>query len=125
MNLRIRLLAFLLAFFCASAAAAEIPTSGKLAASLRQQVTQCWSPPAGPRDGVPTVVVLDIHFSIDGEVAAQPTLVSRLDREDADVRSAVEQAIKAVYACAPYKLPQTQYNVWRETIIRFDPRDIQ
>jgi len=38
------------------------------------------------------------------------------------MRAAVDAARRAIYTCAPYKLPADKYNVWRDITVDFDPR---
>ncbi len=100
-------------------------TGQALAMSFHQQIYRCWNPPV-PADGKQAIIVrLDVHFDVDGKVVSPPTPNNRLDSNDPGVRAAIEAATKAVYACAPYKLPAAQYSVWKEIVITFDPSVLQ
>jgi len=41
---------------------------------------------------------------------------------DPYVLGAIEAARRAIYTCAPYKLPRERYGEWRDITINFDPR---
>jgi hypothetical protein len=91
---------------------------------VAQQVLRCWSPPTSAQGGKGIVVRLNIRLSIDGRLTAMPTPAERLDMSDTDVKVWLLAATKAVYACAPYKLPAERYSLWKEIVIVFDPRSL-
>jgi hypothetical protein len=91
---------------------------------VAQQVLRCWNPPISPQGGKGIVVRLNISLSIDGRLTAMPTPAEQLDVKDSDVKAALIAATKAVYACAPYKLPPAQYYMWKDIAITFDPRSL-
>lgn len=95
-----------------------------LATSFYQQIKRCWNPPIpSNRHGV-VVVRLDVHLNVDGQVAAPPRHDSQLDISDPYVHAAAEAATRAVYSCAPYKLPAARYQEWQEIEVVFDPRNL-
>ena len=108
-----------------TANAADAPqVAGDLAIVFVQQIYRCWLPPIRADGSKAIVVRLDVHLNIDGQVAEAPTLVDRLDTSDPLVHEAVSGATKAVYGCAPYKLPSAQYEKWKEIVVVFDPRSL-
>ncbi len=96
--------------------------------SLRNQIAQCWSPPAGAPNANDLVVNYDLFLNPDGSVAQTPHLTA--DSMSAVIRNpytraAAEAAERAIYQCAPYKLPQDRYSEWREiNPFHFDPRQM-
>lgn len=96
--------------------------------ALRNQVAQCWSPPAGaPR---PEDLVVDFYVTLnpDGSVAQMPQLSPNSAAAAAQnpyTRAAAEAARRAIMTCQPYKLPADRYNQWREIDpLHFDPRQM-
>jgi hypothetical protein len=96
--------------------------------SLRNQIAQCWSPPVGAPNPEKLVVVFDLFLNADGSVAQPPQLIAdsaAAAASDPFVRAAAEAARRAIYTCAPYKLPANRYSQWREiNPFIFDPRQM-
>ncbi|HEV2561305.1 MAG TPA: hypothetical protein VGT78_04125 [Rhizomicrobium sp.] len=96
--------------------------------SLRNQIAQCWSPPIGAPHPEQLVVVFDLFLNSDGSVAQPPQLAAdsaAAAASDPYVRAAVEAARRAIFTCAPYKLPANRYSQWREiNPFIFDPRQM-
>jgi outer membrane biosynthesis protein TonB len=96
--------------------------------ALRSQIAQCWSPPIGAPKSEELVVDFDLLLNADGSVAQPPQLTedsaARAAR-DPYTRAAVEAARRAIFTCAPYKLPADRYAQWREiNPFHFDPRQM-
>jgi outer membrane biosynthesis protein TonB len=96
--------------------------------ALRSQIAQCWSPPIGAPDAQDLIVDFDLLLNPDGSVAQPPQLVGDSVSRAATnpyTRAAAEAARRAIYECAPYKLPQDRYSQWREiNPFHFDPRQM-
>jgi outer membrane biosynthesis protein TonB len=94
--------------------------------ALRSQIAQCWSPPVGAPRSEELVVDFDLFLNPDGSVAQPPQLVANSAAAaagDPYTRAAAEAAQRAIYECAPYKLPADRYSQWREiNPFHFDPR---
>jgi hypothetical protein len=90
--------------------------------ALRNQIAQCWSPPAGAPNPEELVVDFFVQLNPDGSVAqAMP----RTQPQNSYARAAVESARRAIFTCQPYKLPADRYNQWREIDpLHFDPRQM-
>jgi outer membrane biosynthesis protein TonB len=99
-----------------------------LADALRSQIQPCWSPPVGAPHPERLVVTFHLFLNPDGSVAQPPQLTGDSESEvarDPFFQAAAEAARRAIYTCAPYKLPADQYQEWREiTAFRFDPREM-
>jgi outer membrane biosynthesis protein TonB len=89
--------------------------------ALRNQIAQCWSPPVGAPHPEQLIVSFEMFLNPDGSVAQPPQL---LDSSSTDPfgRAAAEAARRAIYTCAPYKLPAERYAQWRDITLKFDPR---
>jgi outer membrane biosynthesis protein TonB len=95
--------------------------------SLRNQIQQCWSPPVGAPHPEELVVQFDLFLKPDGSVAQPPQLSAESESaaaHDSFTRAAAEAARRAIYTCAPYKLPADRYNQWQEITLNFDPRQM-
>jgi type IV secretory pathway VirB10-like protein len=99
-----------------------------LSSALSSQVQQCWSPPVGAPDPRKLVVDFDLFLNQDGSIAQPPQLVGNsaaAAASDPYVRAAAEAARRAIYTCAPYKLPADRYSQWNEiNPFHFDPRQM-
>jgi hypothetical protein len=97
--------------------------------ALRNQIEQCmnWGLVASAPNAQNIVVSVDLTLNPDGSVAQRPQLESESASEAAQdpyVRAAAEAAMRAIHVCAPYKLPAERYADWRDSVVRFSPRDI-
>jgi hypothetical protein len=95
--------------------------------SLRSQIQQCWNPPVGAPDPRELVVQFDLFLKPDGSVAQPPQLSGESESaaaHDSFTRAAAEAARRAIYTCAPYKLPADRYSQWQEITLNFDPRQM-
>ena len=90
--------------------------------ALRNQIAQCWSPPAGAPRPEDLVVDFFVRLNPDGSVAQ---VTSASVPQNSYMRAAVEAARRAIMTCQPYKLPADRYNQWREIDpLHFDPRQM-
>lgn len=90
--------------------------------ALRNQIAQCWSPPAGAPHPEDLIVDFFVQLNPDGSVAM---VTSRTPPQNSYVRAAIESARRAIFTCQPYKLPADRYNQWREIDpLHFDPRQM-
>ena len=93
--------------------------------SLRNQIEQCWTPPTGAPHPEQLVVFMSLSLNRDGTVAQTPRLTGdSAGSHDPYVQAAAESATRAINVCAPYKLPPDRYADWRDSTIKFDPRDL-
>ncbi|HEY5339271.1 MAG TPA: hypothetical protein VIJ85_13775 [Rhizomicrobium sp.] len=96
--------------------------------SLRSQIAQCWSPPVGAPHAEDLIVDFDLLLNQDGSVAQPPQLTgdsAQAASGNPYTRAAAEAARRAIYECAPYKLPADRYSQWREiNPFHFDPRQM-
>ena len=87
------------------------------ASLFMQQVDRCWK-----RPGTRTVVRLAVHLNIYGQLVEPPRSVDQFNSDNPQIRDAIVAATNAVYACAPYKLPESRYREWAMLNLVFDPR---
>ena len=99
----------------------------QLSDALRSEIAPCWSPPVDAPNPSDLVVEFELFLNPDGSVARPPQLAASSAAAAANnsyTRAAAEAARRAIYTCAPYKLPANQYNQWRDIEIQFDPRQM-
>ena len=104
---------------------AQTAMTADLVDSLRSQIMACWSPPVGAPKGADLVVDFDLLLNPDGSVAQPPQLTanSRAAAGDPYARAAAEAARRAIYTCAPYKLPAEQIRTMaRNQSVPFRPK---
>ncbi len=92
---------------------------------VRQQIEQCWNPPAGAKEAHDLVVEISAEVGPDGRVlTAQITSTARMG--DPLYRSAAESAKRAVLnpQCSPLKLPPEKYEQWKTLDLTFNPKDL-
>ena len=99
-----------------------------LADTLKNEIEQCWSPPAGAPHPEQLIVYVSLALNPDGSVARAPQLAAQSVAASAGnpfFRAAADAAMRAIYVCAPYRnLPADRYSDWRDSTIKFDPRDL-
>ncbi len=95
--------------------------------ALKNQIAQCWNPPVGAPHPERLIPVFQLFLNPDGNVAQPPQLSAdsaAAASSDPFMRAAAEAARRAIYTCAPYKLPADKYSTWRAITIDFDPRQL-
>jgi len=86
---------------------------------LRQRISGCWNTPVGVTDAEKLIVKVRIFLKRDGTLMRPPEIMNSASGIAAD------SAIRAIRRCGPYDmLPQKKYNVWREVVLNFDPREM-
>ena len=107
----------------------KAPLGAQLTASemdiLRQQLYQCWNVPAGVRDAKDVVIEIRVIVGSDG-VARQATIVDQGRMGDPVYRAAAESARRTFFnpQCTPLRVPPGKYEVWRDLVVDFSPKDI-
>jgi outer membrane biosynthesis protein TonB len=89
---------------------------------LVAQIKRCWDVPAGMADAKYLKPVIGFALNRDGSLANAPKPLN--PQNTAVFQVAAESAIRAVYRCAPYRLPAANYEVWSDNEITFDPKDM-
>ena len=106
---------------------AQTAMTADLEDALRSQIERCWSPPVGAPHPERLAVSFHLYFNPDGSVAQPPQLTgdsASAASRDPFVQAAAEAARRAIYTCAPYRLPADRYEEWRDTTFNFDPKDM-
>lgn len=97
---------------------AQNAMTADLVDTLRSQIMPCWSPPVGAAHSV--IVDFEVSLNPDGSIAHSPQLLGR--SSDPYFHAYVEAARRAIYTCAPYRLPADRYSEWHEiSDMNFNP----
>jgi outer membrane biosynthesis protein TonB len=103
---------------------------GRLSASeidmVREQISRCWNIPAGARDAKDLVVVIRVEVSPDGNVETATIVDQGRAAGDPFFRAAAESARRAFFnpSCRPLRLPADKYEIWRNMVVDFSPKDL-
>jgi hypothetical protein len=100
-----------------------LATSPEEIAGIAQTVRTCihskWKP---VQNSPPNMIVkVRLRFNADGRLAEPPTVANQKD--DPAFRAVSENAVKAVRECEPFKLPKDKYEMWKDMVLNFDPRE--
>jgi len=95
-------------------------------AVLKQIIRSCvgpkWNVLGGGEEAQNTIVKIRVHFHRDGRLAAAPQIVN--PQSSPFFLASAESALRAVQACEPYPLPPDKYEVWKDTVLTLNPRDM-
>src|SRR6185437_3023988 len=91
---------------------------------VKQQIYECWNPPAGAREAKNLTPEFRVYMNQDGTVRSATQLNSERN-SDPFFRAAAESAMRALRnpRCSPLKLPPDKYDLWQTFTITFDPKD--
>jgi hypothetical protein len=104
------------------AAGSESTSIQKAAAYFSDKVGGCWTIPAA---GGPVVTRVQISFNRDGSLAGPPKVLN--PAQTPQDRRFNDSAVRAIVRCAPFTgltAFGSSYQVWREMVVTFDPREI-
>mgnify|MGYP005848963977 CR=1 FL=1 len=90
--------------------------------ALRARIAQCWSPPPGGLGADAIIVKLRLRLNEDGSLVGYPTIAN--SGSSPFFQAAADSAVRAVFQCQPYSLPSEKYEIWRDMILTFDPRQM-
>jgi hypothetical protein len=107
----------------------KAPLGAQLTASemdlLREQLYHCWNVPVGARDAKDLVIEIRVIVGPDG-VARQATIVDQSRLGDPVFRAAAESARRTFFApeCTPLRVPAGKYELWKDLVVDFSPKDL-
>jgi colicin import membrane protein len=93
-----------------------------LAQIIRSCVQSKWNVMGGGEGAQHTVVKLRLRFNADGTLATAPVVMN--PQSTTTFLAISDSAIRAAEACQPYSLPPARYEVWKDIVLNFDPRDM-
>jgi hypothetical protein len=106
------------------------PLGEQLSASemdmVREQLARCWNIPAGARDAKDLVVEIRVAVMPDGKVEQARIVDQARAAGDPFFRAAAESARRAFFnpLCRPLRLPPEKYEVWKDMVVDFSPKDL-
>ncbi|HEX3672926.1 MAG TPA: hypothetical protein VHU87_01510 [Rhizomicrobium sp.] len=95
-----------------------------LISAIQSQIQRCWNAPVGAPHPEQLIVNFELFLNPDGSVAQPPQLAAdsaAAEQGNPFMRAAVESARRAIYTCAPYKLPPDRFSQWRDITFTFNP----
>jgi colicin import membrane protein len=93
-----------------------------LAQIIRSCVQSKWNVMGGGEGAQQTIVKLRLRFNADGTLATAPVVMN--PQSTPNFLAVSDSAIRAAEACQPYPLPAAKYEVWKDIVLNFDPRDM-
>ncbi len=92
---------------------------------VRQQITKCWSPPAGAKDAHNMIIEIVVSMNLDGTVR-EAKINNKGLHADTFLRAMAESALRAVLNkhCQPFKLPREKFNRWKTMKLVFNPKEM-
>lgn len=92
---------------------------------IRDQVASCWRIDGGIQEARSLRVPIRVRLAQDGSVIGEPSVQEPTRyASDGYYRSAADAAVRAVLRCAPLRLPPQDYDIWRDLVLNFDPREM-
>jgi outer membrane biosynthesis protein TonB len=94
--------------------------------ALSQQLSRCWSIQAGARYAEDLVVKVRLTVSPERRVMSAMIEDQWRYGQDSYFRAAADSAIRAVNSpqCETLQLPPEKYDLWKDIVVTFDPRDM-
>lgn len=94
--------------------------------ALSRHMSRCWLIPAGLRDARDIRVPIKINVARDGTVQRAEIVDKGRMTNDLSYRTAAESARRAVLdpQCSPLPIPQDKYEMFKEFIFNFDPKEM-
>ena len=95
-------------------------------AALNDQLSKCWSLPAGVKDADTMVVPLLVEVNPDRTVASVRVDDQARMASDPVFRAVAMAAMRAVRNpdCSPLALPPDKYETWKSMLLNFDPKQM-
>jgi len=90
--------------------------------AFRAQISQCWNPPIGGLGAERITVKIRLMLNLDGTLKQPPKVLNSMSA--VSFRPAADSAVRAIWQCQPYKLPEKKYQSWSDMILNFDPREM-
>lgn len=95
--------------------------TASLQAALRRQIGYCWNGVEDLPKEDQIDVVISVQLKIDGTLDGSAKLVSPRRRPVGRSGIPVDLALRAVRQCAPYKLPEDDYEEWKDIEVTIGP----
>ncbi len=90
--------------------------------AIKVQMRRCWTIPAGAANAHKLVVKIRVFLDVDGRMIVPPKVLTRARGKF--FRVAVENALRALRRCEPFRMPAEKYESWREMVLIFNPAEM-
>jgi hypothetical protein len=94
--------------------------------ALHELIKNCmrdnWNPLVGLQDAGELLVSIKFSLKPDGTLRRAPKILN--SSTNATFQAAADRAMRAIRLCQPFDLPANKYNVWREIILNFNPKEM-
>jgi TonB family protein len=107
-----------------NAGAQTAPDAAPLAQIIRQCVRAKWKITADGKSGQLPVIKLRLRFKPDGTLATAPVIANPDPQNSSLFLTISNSAAVAEQKCTPFPLPAAKYELWKDIILTFDPRDV-
>lgn len=101
---------------------AQTAMTAELQDAMLSQIRQCWNPPVGAPHPADLIVDFELVLNQDGSVSSAAS--DALSSSNSYTKAAAGAARRAIYECAPYKLPADRFKDWHDITLTFDPRQM-
>jgi hypothetical protein len=108
----------------------KAPLGRRLTASemdmVRAQISRCWNVPAGAREDPGLVIEIRVVVDPGGNVEQARIVDQARAAGDPFYRAVAESARRAFFnpGCRPLRLPAGKYEIWRDMVVDFSPKDL-
>lgn len=94
--------------------------------ALRHQLARCWSIQVGARYAENLVVEVKLVMNPDRTVRNATILDKHRYNRDSFFKAAADSALRAIRSplCTPLDLPPDKYDMWKDIVVTFDPREM-
>jgi colicin import membrane protein len=89
---------------------------------IKSCVQSKWSILGGGEGAEAAIVKMRLRFNPDGTLTAAPQIMN--PQSTAYFLAVSDSAIRAVEACEPFNLPPAKYEIWKDIVLNFNPRDM-
>ncbi len=94
----------------------------KIVGIIQSKMAGCWRLEPGARNADDLIVVVRVWLNPNGSVRNVKIIDEGLGQSNRYYQSAAENARRAILHCQPFDLPPKRYEIWRDMVLRFDPR---
>ncbi len=91
---------------------------------IQSKMATCWRLEPGARNADDLIVVVRVWLNPNGSVRDVKIIDEGLGQTNRYYQTAAENARRAILRCQPFELPTKRYEIWRDMVLRFDPRQM-
>jgi len=94
--------------------------------ALRSQLERCWNVPFGAKDVEDIIVDISIKVNPDRTLREARIVNKSRYNSNSFFRAVADSAFRAVNSplCSPFNLPPDKYDLWKNMVVTFNPKDM-